>query len=200
MLLFRAYGVLLHRLSGQDDLVIGVAADAEIRAEEGGGPLFANTTHMMPLRCRIDAADRSPSISRARRSSSSMLRAPGLLLRHLMAKLNLQRDLSRSPLFAVTFNFEGGELHKTGGGVDFEWATAPWPYRSPAGTAMFELYLNVAERKGGCSASSITRKFSSRKPRSAGSAISGTLLGQIVKNPHSRSTGFRCWMQLKRAC
>jgi iturin family lipopeptide synthetase A len=150
MLLFTAYGALLHKLTGQGDIVIGVAADAELRTEEGGQSLFANTTHMMPLRCRIDEA--TPFASQVRASKDLVLDASEhqeYFFGDLIGKLRLPRDMSRPPLFSVTFNLETGEFRKSAGGVDFEWATDPLPYRSPAGTAMFDLYMNVAERNGG---------------------------------------------------
>jgi amino acid adenylation domain-containing protein/natural product biosynthesis luciferase-like monooxygenase protein len=150
MLLFTAYGALLHKLSSQEDVVIGVAADAEIRTEEGGQSLFANTTHMMPLRCRIH--DATPFSEQVRASKDLVLDASEhqqYFFGDLIGKLRLPRDMSRSPLFSVTFNLETGEFRKKAGGVDFEWATDPQPYRSPAGTAMFDLYMNVAERNGG---------------------------------------------------
>jgi amino acid adenylation domain-containing protein/natural product biosynthesis luciferase-like monooxygenase protein len=150
MLLFTAYGVLLQRLSGQGEVVIGVAADAEIRAEEGGQALFANTTHMMPLRCRF--SDGRAFSEQLRASKDLVLDASEhqqYFFGDLIQRLRLPRDLSRSPLFSVTFNLETGEFRKTAGGVEFEWATDPQPYRSPAGTAMFDLYMNVAERQGG---------------------------------------------------
>ena len=150
MLMFTAYGVLLSRLSGQEDIVIGVAADAEIRTEEGGQSLFANTTHMMPLRCRVGHG--SPFSEQVRATKDLILDASEhqqYFFGDLVKRLQLPRDLSRSPLFSVTFNLESGEFRKEAGGVEFEWATDPQPYRSPAGTAMFDLYMNVAERDGG---------------------------------------------------
>jgi amino acid adenylation domain-containing protein/natural product biosynthesis luciferase-like monooxygenase protein len=148
--LFTAYGLLLHRLSGQDEIVIGVAADADIRTEEGGQSLFANTTHMMPLRCRIDRT--APFSEQVRAGKNLVLDASEhqeFFFGELINRLRLPRDLSRSPLFSVTFNLETGEFRKRSGGVDFEWATDPLPYRGPAGTSMFDLYMNVAEREGG---------------------------------------------------
>jgi amino acid adenylation domain-containing protein/natural product biosynthesis luciferase-like monooxygenase protein len=150
MLLFTAYGVLLRRLAGQDDIVIGVAADAEIRAEEGGQYLFANTTHMMPLRCRF--AEERTFADQIKLSKALVLDGSEhqqYPFGDLIGRLKLPRSLSRSPLFSVTFNLETGEFRKQAGGIDFEWATDPMPYRGPAGTAMFDLYMNVAERKGG---------------------------------------------------
>ncbi|HEX4083936.1 MAG TPA: amino acid adenylation domain-containing protein, partial [Chthoniobacteraceae bacterium] len=150
MLLFTAYGVLLHRLSDQEEVVIGVAGDADIRTEEGGQSLFANTTHMMPLRCRI--APGGSFAEQIHASKSLILDASEhqqYFFGNLVNRLHIPRDLSRSPLFSVTFNLETGEFRKRAGGVDFQWMTDPLPYRSPAGTAMFDLYMNVAERNGG---------------------------------------------------
>ena len=61
----------------------------------------------------------------------------------------MRRDPSRSPFFNVTFNLESGELHQSLPGLDITLETVGVPYRSPVGTAMFELYLNAAERKSG---------------------------------------------------
>jgi amino acid adenylation domain-containing protein/natural product biosynthesis luciferase-like monooxygenase protein len=149
MLMFSAYGVLLQRLSGQDDLTIGVAADAGIRAEDGGQSLFANTTHMMPLRCRIGQGPFSDQMRATKDLILDCSEHQEYFFGDLIKALKLPRDLSRAPLFSVTFNLESGEFRKSAGGVDFEWATTSQPYRSPAGTAMFDLYLNVAERNGG---------------------------------------------------
>jgi amino acid adenylation domain-containing protein/natural product biosynthesis luciferase-like monooxygenase protein len=150
MLMFTAYGVLLHRLSGQDDVVIGVAADAEIRTEDGGQSLFANTTHMMPLRCRIGRdAQFSDQVRVTKDLVLDASEHQKYFFADLIGRLHLPRDLSRAPLFSVTFNLETGEFRKRAGGVEFDWATDPQPYRSPAGTAMFDLYMNVAEQNGG---------------------------------------------------
>jgi amino acid adenylation domain-containing protein/natural product biosynthesis luciferase-like monooxygenase protein len=184
MLLFTAYEVLLHRLSGQDDLVIGVAADAEIRTEEGGQSLFANTTHMMPLRCRIAPAASFPDQLRA--SKDLILDASEhqqYFFGDLIGRLRLPRDLSRSPLFSVTFNLETGEFRKRAGGIDFEWATDPQPYRSPAGTAMFDLYMNVAERNGGLLCELDHSEIFDPETAARWLAHFRTLLGQIAQNP-----------------
>jgi non-ribosomal peptide synthetase component F len=68
---------------------------------------------------------------------------------HLIGKLGLPRDPSRSPFFNVTFNLESGELHQTRPGLEIKLETVGVPYRSPVGTAMYELYLNAAERETG---------------------------------------------------
>ena len=83
----------------------------------------------------------------------------------------------------MTFNLESGEFHRTAGGLDFEWATAPWPYRSPAGTAMFELYLNVAERNGGLLCELDHSEIFDPETARRWLGHFRTLLEQIVENP-----------------
>jgi non-ribosomal peptide synthetase component F len=67
----------------------------------------------------------------------------------LMRRLNLARNPSRPLFFNVTFNLESGEFTRSWPGLDLTLATENVPYRSPRGTAMFDLYLNAAERKNG---------------------------------------------------
>ena len=190
MLLFSAYGVLLQRLSGQEDIVIGVAADAEIRAEDGGQSLFANTTHMMPLRCSV--SESTPFSEQVRATKALILDASEhqqYFFGDLIRRLRLPRDLSRSPLFSVTFNLESGEFRKRAGSVDFEWATDPQPYRSPAGTSMFDLYMNIAEREGGllCELDHSEIFDSATARRWLGHFR--TILGQIAQNSPTTVSG-----------
>ena len=150
MLLFSAYAALLHRVSGQEDVVIGVPFEGEVRTLPGGDALYANTTHMMPLRSRVDAA--TTFADHLRQTRGLVLDAAenqDYFVGRLIRALKLPRDPSRSPLFSATFNYETGDFRGTFGGADFEWPTETHPYRNPAGTATFELYLNVAAQRGG---------------------------------------------------
>jgi natural product biosynthesis luciferase-like monooxygenase protein len=150
MMLYSAYAALLHRLSGQDDLVIGVPFDSPIRVEENGRNLFANTTNMMPLRSVL--YDGSRFVDFLQQTKALVLEAAehqDYFFGRLMRKLNLARDASRSLFFNVTFNLESGEFTRSWPGLKLTLATENVPYRSPRGTAMFDLYLNAAERKNG---------------------------------------------------
>jgi iturin family lipopeptide synthetase A len=150
MMLYAGYGALLHRLSGQDDLVIGVPFDSQIRVEEEGRNLFANTTNMLPLRSIL--YDGSTFIDYLTQTKALILEASehqDYFFGNLMRKLNLSRDPSRSLFFNVTFNLETGEFKRTWPGLEMALETENVPYRSPRGTAMFDLYLNAAERKSG---------------------------------------------------
>jgi non-ribosomal peptide synthetase component F len=150
MVLYSAYAALLHRLSGQDDLVIGVPFDSPIRLEEEGRNLFANTTNMMPLRSIL--YDDSRFVDFLQQTKALVLEASehqDYFFGHLMRKLNLARNASRPLFFNVTFNLESGEFVRTWPGLELTLATENVPYRSPRGTAMFDLYLNAAERRNG---------------------------------------------------
>ncbi|MEJ0000652.1 MAG: MupA/Atu3671 family FMN-dependent luciferase-like monooxygenase [Verrucomicrobiota bacterium] len=150
MVLYSGYAALLHRLSGQDDLVIGVPFDSPIRVEEEGRNLFANTTNMMPLRSIL--YDGSSFLDFLQQTKSLVVEASehqDYFFGRLMRKLNLARDASRSLFFNVTFNLESGEFRRSWPGLELSLETDHVPYRSPRGTAMFDLYLNAAERKNG---------------------------------------------------
>jgi natural product biosynthesis luciferase-like monooxygenase protein len=150
MVLLSAYGVLLHRLSGQDDLLIGVPFDSPIRMEMEGRNLFANTTNMLPLRSIL--YDGSRFVDYLLQIKNLVIAASehqDYFFGNLIGKLNLPRDPSRPPFFNVTFNLESGEFHQVLPRLEITLESQNVPYRSPRGTAMFELYLNAAERKNG---------------------------------------------------
>lgn len=150
MVLLSAYGVLLHRLSGQDDLLIGVPFDSPIRMEMEGRNLFANTTNMLPLRSILyDGGSFIDYLLQIKNLVIAASEHQDYFFANLIGKLNLPRDASRSPFFNVTFNLESGEFHQALPGLEITLESQDVPYRSPRGTAMFELYLNAAERKNG---------------------------------------------------
>jgi len=150
MVMLTAYSILLHRLSGQDDLIIGVPFDSPIRMEESDKNLFANTTNMMPLRSILyEGSSFIDHLAQIKNLVVACSEHQDYFFGNLIHKLGLPRDPSRSPFFNVTFNLESGELHQSLPGLEIKLETEGVPYRSPVGTAMFELYLNAAERKNG---------------------------------------------------
>jgi iturin family lipopeptide synthetase A len=151
MLLLTAFEVLLHRLSGQDDVVVGVPFEGEARSLPGGDKLFANTTNVMPLRSRV--AEQTSFAELLGATKDFVFEAnehQNYFFGRLIKKLNLPHDASRSPVFAAFFNYESGKFQKDlAGQLTAELLTDGLvPYRSPRDTAMFELYLNVAEKDG----------------------------------------------------
>ncbi len=149
MIVFSAYNLLLHRLSGQSDVVVAVPFEGEVRTMEGGAALYANTTHMLPLRSRIDG---DPAFSTYLDGRKQLVldasEQQDLFFGELLAKLNVKRDARLSPLFSAAFNFENGEFHQALPGLDITASMEKYPHRTPAGMTMFELNLNVAENAG----------------------------------------------------
>ena len=150
MTLLSAFHVLLHRLSGQDDIVVGVPFSDEIRAHAGGDHLFANTTNVVPLRSRV--ADETTFTELLGANRQLVLQADEhqhYFFGNLLEAVNLPFDPSRPPLFAVLFNYESGAYRREMNGVTVELVTDRAPYLGLRETAMFELYLNVAETEHG---------------------------------------------------
>jgi natural product biosynthesis luciferase-like monooxygenase protein len=150
MVLLSAYNVLLHRLSGQDDLIVGVPFDSPIRSESSDRSLFANTTNMLPLRSHLRNDDAFPFfLARTKELVLAASEHQDYFFGNLVAKLNLPRHPARSPLFNVVFNLETGDFHRTCGELEMTLETRRVPYRGPRNAAMFDLYLNAAERPEG---------------------------------------------------
>ncbi len=150
MVLLYAFGTLLHRLSGQDDLTVGVAYEGEARSLSGGEWLFANTTNVLPLRSRAGEGTTFAELFAA--NKDLVLTAnehQNYFFGHLLKKLCVRPDPSRSPMFQVFFNYESGKFQRElKDGLAIELLTEGVPYRNPHDTAMFELHMNVAEKDG----------------------------------------------------
>ena len=143
-------GLLLHRLSGQDDLLIGVPFDSPLRMEFEGRNLFANTTNMLPLRSRLpDDAAFPEYLGQMKELVLAASEHQDYFFGNLVGKLNLPRNPARSPLFNVVFNLETGAFVRSCGTVEMAIETRNVPYRGPRNAAMFDLYLNAAERGNG---------------------------------------------------
>jgi amino acid adenylation domain-containing protein len=102
MVLLAVFYVLLHRYSGQDDIAVGSPIAGRNRKElEPLIGLFVNT-----LVLRGDLAD-DPSFSevlaRTRTVVSEALANQDVRLERIVEGLDVPRDLSRNPLFQVTF-------------------------------------------------------------------------------------------------
>ena len=150
MVLLSAFQVLMHRLSGQEDVVVGTSYEGEARSLPGGERLFANTTNVMPLRSRTDGQTRFTDFFAATKDRVLTTNEHQNFFFGRLAKLlRLPHDRSRSPVFSAFFNYESGKFQRSfGEGLSAELITDHVPYRSPRDTAMFELYLNIAEKDG----------------------------------------------------
>ena len=150
MTLLSAFQILLHRLSGQDDLVVAVPFSDPLRQQDGGDRLFANTTNIAPLRSRLSASTTFPELLGANRAL--VLEASEhqqYFFGELLDDLDLPFDASRPPLFAALFNYESGTYRRDIGDLAVELITDRKPWLELRETAICEVYLNVAETPDG---------------------------------------------------
>ncbi|HEX4959375.1 MAG TPA: non-ribosomal peptide synthase/polyketide synthase, partial [Thermoanaerobaculia bacterium] len=141
MVLLAAFDALLQRYTGQDDLVVGTIIANRNRSEiEGMIGFFVNT-----LALRADLAG-GPAFSdllvRVRESALGAYTHQDLPFEKLVAELQPERDLSRSPLFQVLFQLQNTPM-------DAEPIELPGLELQPMGTggqtAKFDLVLNTYE-------------------------------------------------------
>ncbi|MGA5301850.1 amino acid adenylation domain-containing protein [Nucisporomicrobium flavum] len=143
MTVLAAFAVLLRRYSGQDDIVVGAPIANRTRPEiERLVGFFVNT-----LALRVDLTG-DPTfrelLSRVRAACLGAYAHQDLPFERLVEELHPQRDLSRSPLFQVSFVFQNIDVPELDlGGLRVT------PYTVDSATARFDLELQVFDRPDG---------------------------------------------------
>jgi amino acid adenylation domain-containing protein len=139
MTLLSAFKVLLHRYSGQQDIIVGTPVAGRNRMElESLIGLFVNT-----LVLRTDFSDDPTfrqALGRLREASLESYAHDDLPFERLVEELQTERDLSRNPLFQVMFLFQ----HERWQQFDMPGVKAsliPWH----TGTAKFDLTLAIQD-------------------------------------------------------
>ena len=143
MTLLAAFAVLLHRYSRQDDLVVGVPVANRTRPEiERLIGFFVNT-----LALRTDLSGRPgfrELLGRVRQACLGAYAHQQLPFERLVEELRPARDLSRSPVFGVSFVFQNIALPEFDvPGLRLE------PFAVPGSTARFDLELQVFDQPDG---------------------------------------------------
>jgi hypothetical protein len=105
MTLFAAFLVLLHRYTGQDDIIVGTPIGGRSRIEtEGLIGFFVNT-----LALRTDLSGNltfQELLASVREIALEAYEHQDIPFEKLVEELQPERDMSRTPLFQVMFNFE----------------------------------------------------------------------------------------------
>ena len=142
-ILLAGFEVFLHRLSGQEDLVVGLPVAGQ--SVLGQNSLVGHCVNLLPLRSHIDAESSFSDYLRMRRSA--MLDAydhQQLTFGSLLKKLAIPRDPSRIPLVSVTFNVDqaikGAALQFDGMEVEV--------FSNPRAFENFEIFVNASESNG----------------------------------------------------
>ena len=98
MMLLAAFNLLLHRLTGQDDLVVGIHSAGQ-SSLAGAGNLIGHCISLLPLRSQI-ARDQTfeDYLSALRSQMLDAFEHQSYPFSKLIKQLQRQRDPSRSPL------------------------------------------------------------------------------------------------------
>jgi len=136
MVLFAVYSVLLHRLSGQNQVIIG--APYAGRALAGGKSLVGYCIHLLPIASTVTEEIRfSDHLREIRLTLLDAYEHEDYPFARLIDKLNLKRDSSRSPLLSTIFNLERQFDGQAIAGLEVE------GYRQPIGFTRVDLTLTI---------------------------------------------------------
>ena len=174
--LLAAFKTLLHRYSGQDDLLIGTVAGSRKRSEfENLLGCFQN-----PVVLRTDFSG-SPNFSqvlgRVRETALGALQHDEVPFELVVKELHAERDLSRNPLVQVAFTLVPQTTSPEPG-----WRAGQWDVET--GAAKFDLYLEMEQDGDG-----LTARFMYRSDLFLAETIERlkanftTLLESIVAHP-----------------
>jgi glutamate-1-semialdehyde aminotransferase len=136
-----AWQLLLHRLSGDGDVIVGVPTMG--RAMEGADTLVGYCTHLLPIRSRLDdEATFAAFLAQTRKSLLDAFEHQDYPFAALLETLDLPHDPSRPPLLSATFNMDQpGQLPALG---EAQVVLIPPPVRY----ASYEMAMNVTDLAG----------------------------------------------------
>lgn len=141
--LFAAFQVLLLRLSGQRDLVIGVPAAGQSLLE-GPSPV-GHCVNFLPIRGGIDPAEPfSTHLDKVGRIVLDAYDHQSFTLGALLKRLRVPPVSGRLPLVEVQFNLE-----RLAGNLDFGPGVKASAEPNPKGFSTFDLYFNIGESEDG---------------------------------------------------
>jgi amino acid adenylation domain-containing protein len=140
--LLSGFQILLSRLSGQDDIVVGIPTAGQSLLEEA--VLVGHCVNFIPLRGK-PTADSSAAqfLAQMKQTVLAGYEHQNYTYGRLVRKLQIPRDPSRLPLTEVQFNLE-----RVGGDMSFDGFQAEAD-PNPKSFVNFDIFLNVVESKDG---------------------------------------------------
>jgi amino acid adenylation domain-containing protein/non-ribosomal peptide synthase protein (TIGR01720 family) len=147
MLLLALFDVLLHRRSGQGDLLVGSPIANRARPETE--PLIGFFLNTLVLRAQLDdTLTFGELLQRVRETCLGAYAHQDLPFERLVQELQPERDLGRSPLFQVMFTLQSASASAPRfGGLEVEGASVD------TGTAKFDLTLSMVDGPAGLTGS-----------------------------------------------
>jgi natural product biosynthesis luciferase-like monooxygenase protein/amino acid adenylation domain-containing protein len=141
MTLLSVYNLLIHRLTGQDDILVGLPASGRALLDSEG--MVGYCTHFLPIRSQLAG---NPSFADYLKQMRGVLLSayehqdyPFALL---LSQLNLPHNTSRSPLIDVSFNLEPAISLPKMRGLEVSLLPQPISFKDR------DLHLNVTEMGG----------------------------------------------------
>ncbi|MEZ4887302.1 MAG: amino acid adenylation domain-containing protein [Chitinophagales bacterium] len=136
VLMYAAFQTFLHRLSGQDDFVLGVVAAGQAIA--GNQDLVAHCVSVLPVRMQLQ--ENNSFKAHLKQVRSTILDAfdhQNYTLGALVKKLKVARDVSRQPIVSVLFNMDSdaGKLNY----ANVTASTSPIPRNYET----FDIFINI---------------------------------------------------------
>jgi glutamate-1-semialdehyde-2,1-aminomutase len=138
--LLAGYCLLLHKLSGQDDIVVAVPAAGQLRSP-GSKQLVGYCINMLPLRSRLtDRLTFTQYVLSIKDRVLDSYEHQAYHFAELLKDLRMLRDRSRTPIFSTTFNLD----RSSSASLDFHGLQAK-TVAGQSGSAKFDISLNVTE-------------------------------------------------------
>lgn len=141
--LLSGFEVFLYRMTGQEDLVVGISAAGQ--AATGKYNLVGHCVNLLPLRTQINSQESFSDYLKQRKSTVlDAYDRQRFTFGSLIQKLALPRDPSRIPLVPIIFNIDQGldpdKLMFEGLKVEV--------FSNPRTYENFELFINATELRG----------------------------------------------------
>jgi amino acid adenylation domain-containing protein len=144
VILLAGFQVLVHRLTGQTDLVIGIPVAGQARLENG--QLVGHCVDTLPMRSRVRGeVSLADHVKEVRRNLLAVFENQEATFGSVVRRLKLPRDAGRSPLVTVTFNVDKAGPPPAFAGLAVE------PIVPPKRYSAFELGLDVLDTGHGLS-------------------------------------------------
>ncbi|WP_433582139.1 amino acid adenylation domain-containing protein [Paenibacillus amylolyticus] len=181
MVLLAAYTVLLHKYTGQDDLIVGTSIAGRTHGDMQ--PLIGMFVNTLAIR-NYPASEKTflSYLEEVKETTLGAYEHQNYPFEELVDKVQVSRDLSRNPLFDTMFslqNLEESEFELEGLKLS--------PYPSEYGMAKFDLSVDVTEENGGleCNFEFATALYKESTIRRL-SIHFGHLLAAIVSRPNAK--------------
>ena len=181
MTLLAGFQALLHRLTGQDDIVIGVAAAGQLSVQ--GTTLVGYCINMLPLRSKLNGDTTfADYLSSVRKNLLDAHDHQNFSASRLLKQLNLKRDPSRLPIFTVVFNLDQSQP------ISF-FDLQVEVNLNPNGSSKFDLFFNVTDTPTGLLVDcEYNPDLFEQHTIKRWTEYYQTLLSGVAANPESRSS------------